>query len=152
MKKILIALALGLLTAGCTTPSTDQTLPAENSTPQNISNPTPMPQSLDGIQIEILKEGKGAPVSKGANLSMHYVGTLTDGSKFDSSRDRGQPFHFTLGGGQVIAGWDEGIVGMKVGEVRKLTISPEKGYGSMNMGPIPANSTLIFEVELMEVK
>ena len=111
-----------------------------------------MTQELDGIKIEILQEGTGDIAVSGSNLAMHYTGTLMDGTKFDSSRDRGQPFHFTLGGGQVIAGWDEGIIGMKVGELRKLTISPEKGYGSMAMGPIPANSTLIFEVELMEIK
>ncbi len=137
MKKIFIALILGLLTTGCAV--------------SNNSNSTNMTQELDGIKIEILKEGKGEPVAAGANLSMHYTGTLTDGTKFDSSRDRGQPFHFTLGGGQVIAGWDEGIVGMKVGELRKLTIAPEKGYGPMAIGPIPPNSTLVFEVELIEV-
>lgn len=83
---------------------------------------------------------------------MHYVGTLTDGSKFDSSRDRGSPFQFRLGAGQVIKGWDQGVAGMKVGGLRKLTIPPELGYGARGFPPvIPGNSTLVFEVELLGV-
>ena len=84
---------------------------------------------------------------------MHYVGTLTDGTKFDSSRDRGQGFDFKLGAGQVIKGWDQGVAGMKVGGVRKLTIPPELGYGARGYPPvIPPNSTLVFEVELLDVR
>ena len=84
---------------------------------------------------------------------MHYVGTLTNGQKFDSSRDRGKGFQFVLGGGNVIRGWDEGVVGMQVGTLRKLTIPPHKAYGEGGYPPvIPPNSTLVFEVELLEIK
>jgi FKBP-type peptidyl-prolyl cis-trans isomerase FkpA len=86
-------------------------------------------------------------------VSVHYTGWLTDGKKFDSSKDRGQPFQFALGAGQVIKGWDEGVQGMKIGGKRKLTIPPGLGYGSRGAGNvIPPNATLIFEVELLGVK
>ena len=94
-----------------------------------------------------------APVAKaGDTVSVHYTSYLTNGSKFDSSVDRNQPFEFPLGAGRVIPGWDEGVAGMKVGEKRKLVIPPELGYGSRDMGQIPPNSTLIFEVELLGIK
>lgn len=105
-----------------------------------------------GFKTEILKEGTGEGAKKGDTVSVHYTGTLEDGTKFDSSLDRGMPFEFTLGAGQVIRGWDEGIVGMKIGERRKLIISPEFGYGATGIGPIPPNATLIFEVELLGMK
>jgi FKBP-type peptidyl-prolyl cis-trans isomerase len=83
---------------------------------------------------------------------VHYVGTLTDGTKFDSSRDRGQGFRFTLGRGEVIQGWDNGVAGMKIGEIRKLTIPPALGYGKRGFPPvIPPDSTLVFEVELLAI-
>lgn len=105
------------------------------------------------LQIEILTPGTGAEAVAGKNVTVHYVGTLTTGSKFDSSRDRGQGFTFRLGAGQVIQGWDQGVAGMKIGEVRRLTIPPELGYGARGFPPvIPANSTLIFEVELLGVR
>ena len=87
----------------------------------------------------------------GNKVQVHYVGTLMDGTKFDSSRDRGSPFKFTIGKGEVIKGWDEGIKGMRVGDIRTLTIPPHLGYGERKMGKIPANSTLIFEVELIKI-
>ena len=84
-------------------------------------------------------------------VTIHYTGTLENGTKFDSSLDRGQPFEFTLGVGQVIKGFDQGILGMKVGEKKKIVISPEDGYGSAAVGSIPPNSTLIFDVELLGI-
>ena len=104
------------------------------------------------LKIEELQMGHGAVAEAGQRVSVHYTGTLTDGSKFDSSLDRGKPFQFTLGAGQVIKGWDQGVAGMKVGGKRKLTIPPELGYGAGGFPPvIPPNSTLVFEVELMGV-
>lgn len=105
------------------------------------------------MQIEDLVVGEGAEATAGQSVSVHYTGTLTDGTKFDSSLDRGQPFDFPLGGGRVIKGWDEGVAGMKVGGKRKLTIPPEKAYGERGFPPvIPPNSTLVFEIELLAVR
>jgi len=102
--------------------------------------------------METLKPGAGATAKSGDRVTVHYVGTLTDGKKFDSSRDRGKGFQFTLGKGEVIKGWDQGVAGMVIGEVRKLTIPPEMGYGARGFPPvIPPNSTLVFEVELLGV-
>ncbi|WP_342376888.1 FKBP-type peptidyl-prolyl cis-trans isomerase [Myxococcus stipitatus] len=105
------------------------------------------------LKIEDSKVGTGDEAKAGHTVSVHYVGTLTDGKKFDSSRDRGQPFSFKLGAGQVIQGWDQGVAGMKVGGVRKLTIPPDLGYGARGAGGvIPPNATLVFEVELLGVR
>ncbi len=106
----------------------------------------------DQLQIQDLIVGTGAEARAGNTVSVNYIGTLENGTKFDSSYDRNQPFSFTLGQGQVIRGWEQGIPGMKVGGKRKLIIPPTMGYGDQTVGPIPANSTLIFEVELLEVK
>jgi len=105
----------------------------------------------DQLLMVDMVEGTGAEAKSGDTIRAHYTGTLLDGTVFDSSRDRGEPFEFTLGAGQVIQGWDEGIVGMKVGGQRRLTIPPEMGYGSRQVGTIPANSTLVFDVELVEI-
>jgi FKBP-type peptidyl-prolyl cis-trans isomerase len=106
----------------------------------------------DTLQKEDLEQGTGAEAVAGKRVTVHYVGTLTDGSKFDSSRDRGKGFNFTLGAGEVIRGWDEGVAGMKVGGLRRLTIPPALGYGDRGYPPvIPARATLIFEVELLAV-
>ncbi len=102
--------------------------------------------------VQDTKVGTGAVAESGDKISAHYVGTLSDGRVFDSSLDRGLPISFTLGTGQVIRGWDEGIEGMREGGKRVLTISPEYGYGAHAVGTIPANSTLIFEVELVKVE
>ncbi len=106
-----------------------------------------------GVQIEILKEGAGAVAKNGDIVSVHYVGTLENGTKFDSSVDRGVPFEFTLGAGQVIPGWEIGVEGMRVGEKRKLTIPSLLAYGERGAGSvIPPNAALIFEVELLGIK
>lgn len=106
-----------------------------------------------GLKYEVLKKGKGAVAKAGQTVSVHYTGWLTNGTKFDSSVDRGQPFQFNLGAGQVIKGWDEGVAGMKVGEKRKLTIPSDLGYGANGAGGvIPPNATLIFDVELLGVQ
>ena len=119
---------------------------------QSISEPE-QTTTASGLVIEDLTVGSGVAAKAGDTVSVHYTGTLIDGSKFDSSVDRGTPFTFTLGAGEVIQGWDEGIAGMKVGGKRKLTIPPELGYGAGGYPPvIPANATLIFEVELVEIK
>lgn len=121
--------------------------------PTKTNNPTEVQvTNTDQLKIEDLKVGTGAEAKTGSTVTVNYTGTLTDGTKFDSSYDRNQPFDFTLGQGQVIQGWEQGIVGMKVGGKRKLTIPPSLGYGDQATGPIPANSTLIFEVELLAVK
>ena len=118
---------------------------AENNT---INETTTMPT---GLKIEDVKVGTGAEAVAGKSVTVHYVGTLTNGTKFDSSRDRGTPFTFSLGAGEVIKGLDLGVAGMKIGGVRKLTIAPELGYGAQSAGSIPPNSTLLFEVELLAV-
>lgn len=105
-----------------------------------------------GLKYEDLAEGDGAVVEAGQRVSVHYTGWLTDGSKFDSSVDRNDPFQFSLGKGMVIRGWDEGVQGMKIGGKRKLTIPPSLGYGAHGAGGvIPPNATLVFEVELLEI-
>ncbi|MBO02938.1 MAG: hypothetical protein CMG35_09875 [Candidatus Marinimicrobia bacterium] len=107
----------------------------------------------NGLQIEDIKIGEGNEVKKFDIVTVNYTGTLEDGTKFDSSLNPGRtPFRFTVGAGQVIKGWDEGLMGMKVGGKRKLTIPPELGYGSRDNGPIPANSTLIFDIDLLGIE
>lgn len=105
---------------------------------------------MEEMKVEILQEGQGAEATPGQNVSVHYTGWLTDGTKFDSSVDRGRAFEFPLGGGRVIKGWDQGVAGMKIGEKRRLTIPPHMGYGERGAGAvIPPNATLVFEVELL---
>jgi FKBP-type peptidyl-prolyl cis-trans isomerase len=109
--------------------------------------------TASGLKYQVLKTGTGAVAKAGQSVSVHYTGWLTNGKKFDSSVDRGQPFEFNLGAGQVIRGWDEGVAGMKVGEKRKLTIPADLGYGAAGAGgAIPPNATLVFDVELLGVK
>lgn len=106
-----------------------------------------------GLIMEDMTAGDGAEARSGQQVTVHYTGWLQNGSKFDSSRDRDEPFVFALGGGRVIRGWDEGVQGMKVGGTRKLTIPPDLGYGARGAGGvIPPNATLIFEVELLATR
>ena len=123
---------------------------------QKTSSPTKVTgkatTTASGLEYWDIMVGTGATAVAGKPVKVHYTGWLTDGKKFDSSVDRGQPFEFTLGAGQVIKGWDEGVMGMKVGGKRQLRIPPELGYGSHGAGRvIPPNATLIFDVELLEV-
>lgn len=105
-----------------------------------------------GLKIEKLVTGNGAPARKGATVTVHYTGWFMDGKKFDSSVDRDEPFQFVLGAGQVIAGWDQGVATLRVGDKVKLTLPPELAYGKAGYpGAIPPNSTLVFEVELLAV-
>ncbi|MBT8120784.1 MAG: FKBP-type peptidyl-prolyl cis-trans isomerase [Gammaproteobacteria bacterium] len=105
---------------------------------------------MSGLEIEDQIVGDGEEAVAGQTVEVHYTGWLTDGTKFDSSHDRNQTFSFKLGGGQVIAGWDQGVAGMKIGGTRKLTIPPEMGYGERGAGGvIPPNATLVFKVELI---
>jgi len=110
-----------------------------------------MTQMTDsGLKFEDTSVGAGDVASKGQTVSVHYTGWLENGTKFDSSKDRNEPFEFKLGAGQVIRGWDEGVAGMKVGGVRRLTIPPQLGYGDRGAGGvIPPKATLVFEVELL---
>jgi FKBP-type peptidyl-prolyl cis-trans isomerase len=106
------------------------------------------------LQIEDIVFGTGASPNRGQTVVVHYTGRLSNGKKFDSSIDRGEPFEFRIGVGQVIQGWDQGVMTMKIGGKRRLTIPPELAYGSQDIGDglIPPNSTLIFDVELLDLK
>jgi FKBP-type peptidyl-prolyl cis-trans isomerase len=109
-----------------------------------------MPTSRSGLHTDDIKPGAGRAAQAGDTVTVHYVGTLTSGKKFDSSRDRNEGFTFALGAGEVIKGWDEGVAGMQVGALRKLTIPAALAYGARGYPPvIPPNSTLVFEVELL---
>jgi peptidylprolyl isomerase len=135
------------LLAQGTTPSTE-TKSMDNA---NLANNANVVTTASGLKYTEITEGTGASPSSGQTVKVHYTGTLEDGTKFDSSRDRGQPFQFRIGVGQVIKGWDEGVGSMKVGGRRQLIIPPDLGYGARGIGPIPPNATLIFDVELLGV-
>ncbi len=124
--------------------------PAETAPPKPADTAPPSDEKLVTKDLVV---GKGAEAKTGDTVKVHYVGTLTDGKEFDSSRKHNEPFVFELGAGRVIKGWDQGVAGMKVGGKRKLTVPPSLGYGARGFPPvIPPNSTLNFEVELLEVK
>jgi FKBP-type peptidyl-prolyl cis-trans isomerase len=166
---IAVTTTLAVAFAGCTkneetppaasTPAAAATTPVASPAPSGspaasaAGAPTMAQANATELKIEDTKEGTGEVAKAGQTVTVHYTGTLTDGKKFDSSVDRGQPFVFHLGAGEVIKGWDQGIVGMKVGGKRKLTIPPQLGYGERGAGAvIPPNSTLLFDVELLAVK
>lgn len=172
---VIAVLLLWLLTGCKSQPTTDAArgpaeapevaqAPAEEEQPMTHVDPVeaartlgtetenPVVETDSGLRYIDVEEGDGSEAKAGDNVSVHYTGWLVSGSQFDSSRDRGQPFTFPLGVGRVIKGWDEGVAGMKVGGVRKLIIPPDLGYGARGAGPIPPGSTLIFEVELLEVR
>ena len=110
-----------------------------------------MTQSATGLYWQDLEVGSGDPIAAGATASVHYEGWLPNGTKFDSSRDRNMPFVFQVGARMVIQGWDEGVVGMRVGGVRKLVIPPQLAYGVAGAPAIPSNATLVFDIELLEI-
>lgn len=151
IKKTTAALAI-LSVAGAFSACTKKTETQQSTTTQ--SQPTTSATTAPGeLKTEELKKGDGAVATAGKMVTVHYTGWLTNGTKFDSSVDRNQPFTFKLGAGQVIQGWDKGVEGMKVGEKRKLTIPPELGYGAAGAGAvIPPNATLVFDVELLKVE
>ena len=174
---LLVALVLALVVCGCkaqqpetATPPTETVAPDAESTESESPGAAKEADPLDaarklgtptenevvamdsGLEYIDVKVGEGAEAEAGQTVSVHYTGWLVNGTKFDSSVDRGQPFEFPLGGGRVIKGWDEGVAGMKIGGVRKLIIPSDMGYGSRDAGPIPPDSTLLFEVELLGVK
>lgn len=143
--------AVAFIAAACAKKETQNQTPSTDTAAS--STPAAMMTTASGLQYQVLKEGNGPVAKAGQTVSVHYTGWLTDGTKFDSSVDRGQPFQFQLGAGQVIKGWDEGVAGMKVGEKRKLTIPPGLGYGARGAGGvIPPNATLVFDVELLGVQ
>jgi len=154
---IFIGIAVWLFIAKTKTASapTGALMPSVSPTPTPASTPETgkIIELEGGLKTQDLVVGSGAEAINGKKISVNYVGTLADGKKFDSSYDRGTPFQFVLGAGQVIQGWELGVAGMKVGGKRKLIIPPALGYGDRNIGNglIPPNSTLIFEVELLGV-
>jgi peptidylprolyl isomerase len=155
---LITALAIIVMASACTKKSEESKTTETTTTTTQAANPTGAAAGAAAntatAKVESVDSvvGKGAEAVNSKSVTVHYTGTLKDGTKFDSSVDRKEPFTFTLGSGQVIKGWEQGIVGMKVGGKRKLTIPPELAYGANAVGAIPANSTLIFDVELLEVK
>lgn len=156
-----LCLVLAVISAGCNE-STQKTSSTSSEATGTTTSPVPTGTSdasggkvhklASGLQYEDVVVGSGKMAEPGMQVSVNYRGTLTDGTQFDNSYDRGQPIQFQLGAGRVIQGWEEGIKGMRIGGKRKLVIPPDLGYGANGGGPIPPNATLLFDVELVDVK
>jgi FKBP-type peptidyl-prolyl cis-trans isomerase FkpA len=162
-----LALAAAVLTAGCAASTTESSSTSSSTASSTTTTAAPTGQAAagaaagvqvhklaSGLQYEDVLVGSGKMAEPGMNVSVQYTGWLTDGTKFDSSVDRGTPYRFQLGAGNVIKGWDEGIKGMRIGGKRKLTIPPDMAYGASGTsdGRIPPNATLKFDLELIDVQ
>jgi peptidylprolyl isomerase len=154
--RIFALLAIGMLIAGCTAEKKQTQAAPAPATAQPAAAPQTAAPAQDtvttpsGLKYIVTAAGKGGMPAKGTRVKAHYTGYLTNGTKFDSSVDRGRPFEFNVGMGMVIAGWDEAFLGMRKGEKRRLIIPPSLGYGESGAGPIPPNATLVFDVELID--
>lgn len=148
----LIVIPLALALAACGADKTTEPLTNDDFAPELNVNLDAMTKTASGLYIQDLTVGTGDAITSGATVTVHYEGWLSNGTKFDSSRDRDEPWDFLLGAGRVIPGWDEGVAGMRVGGFRKLVIPPHLGYGVGGAPPtIPGNATLVFDIELLEV-
>ena len=150
--KRLIVIQLALALAACGGDTTTEPLTNDDFAAELNVDLDAMTRTASGLYIQDLTVGTGDEATSGATVTVHYEGWLSNGTKFDSSRDRNEPFSFLLGAGRVIQGWDEGVAGMRVGGIRKLVIPPALGYGVGGSLPtIPGNATLVFDIELLEV-
>ena len=150
--KRLIVIPLALALAACGGDTTTEPLTDDDFAPELNVNLDAMTKTASGLYVQDITEGMGDEATSGDTVTVHFEGWLSNGTKFDSSRDRNEPFSFLLGAGTVIRGWDEGVAGMQVGGFRKLVIPPELGFGVTGAPPtIPGNATLVFDIELLEV-
>lgn len=152
MRPLLCTLALTLAASGCGAPPSAQPIPQDAFAPELGIDLARMERTESGLYIQTLRRGSGAVADTGHTVVVHYEGWLPDGRRFDSSRARHEPLEFPLGMGVVIDAWDEGIAGMRVGELRRLVVPPELGYGARGTGPIPPDTPLVFQVELLGIK
>ncbi len=152
LRSLVILTSIGLVACGGSADREDSRPPAGFSASLGVDTAA-MTKTPSGLRYQDITAGEGAEAAADRTVSVHYTGWLPNGEKFDSSRDRNQPFSFSLGAGQVIAGWDEGVAGMKVGGRRKLVIPADLGYGTAGAPPdIPPGATLVFDVELLDVR